>query len=126
MSPIERMVGNLTKRCSHSQPVYQPCDSCTAARLNQITKIYKSELHVAIGEEHVTIKNRLKEALSSIQKMVDEGTELRRKIAKLEQTKTDIIATVRDRDRQIGGLNVQLRAERGSKLKVLDLSEVEV
>ncbi len=126
MSPIERMVDGLTKRCSHSQPVYQPCGNCTTARLDQISKRYKSELAAAINEENTTVKNQLKDALSSVQKIVDESAGLRKKVDELKKDKVVVITAIKSRDRQIKDLEIQLRAERGSKMPVLDLSEVDV
>ena len=125
MSAIERMVSNLPKRCGHSQPVYHPCDDCVTERLNRIIKTYKSELHAATEEENVTVKNQLKDALSSVQKIVDERADLRKKIEQNKKERAAVFTVVKERDRIISDLEIQLRAERGSKMKVLDLSEVE-
>ena len=126
MSPITRMVNNINNRCSHSAPVYRPCNSCVAARLDQISKVYKSELSRSIQQENASVKEQLKKVLSSVETVVDESGELRKKIEQLKNEKTEVIDMVKDRDRQIVDLKIQVRADRTSKLKVLDLSEVEV
>lgn len=126
MLSIDLMVGNLTKRCSHSQPVYRPCEDCVAARLNQIAKIYNKELSVGINEGNIAAKSQLKQAHDALQKVVDESRVLQDKLAKALVERAKIIRIVGDRNRKISDLEIRVRAEHSSKLKVLDLSEVEV
>lgn len=126
MSATERMVINLPKRCSHSQPVYHPCSECVSARVQSIAKMQKDEIAKAISEGNTIIKNQLKEAYASLQNGVDQSAQLQEKINQAAKERTRLLTIIREREGTISGLDIQMRAERRSKLKELDLSEVEV
>ena len=126
MSVIERMAGNIDKRCDHSQPVYHPCENCIKMRINHIAKRYETDLSTAVGEEIVVINGKLKAALEATKKMEGERNESRDKLTGVDLELNRTLDIVKGRNNQIRELETQLRAERRGKMKVRDLTEAEV